>query len=332
MSNIDIADYSIISNIDIVKGEWKRKFEKPLDPDGASWCRMEAVEGREDEGMMTVKEVSALTGISVRALHYYDQIGLLVPSGKSGSGYRLYDDRALDTLRQILFFREFDLPLGQIKAILEDPDLDRESILRMQRRMLAAKRDRLERLIANIDRLLKGEEQMDFAVFDRSEVEELFEAVLRQMPKELRETAIGEFGSEEAWREHYIEVVSRPEIQAGYAKMVEWYGSKEKYLDWVKSPVSREVAESFCRREEAILTRLAEKRDCAPDSFEVRELVGEYGFVTRGFFQLRDEAGMMLALAESLRDERARPKIEERYGSGAAEFFAAAIEGFYRRG
>ncbi len=61
--------------------------------------------------MMTVKEVSEITGISVRTLHYYDEIGLLTPSGKSEAGYRLYDEKALERLRQILFFREFDLPL-----------------------------------------------------------------------------------------------------------------------------------------------------------------------------------------------------------------------------
>lgn len=279
--------------------------------------------------MKTVKEVSEMTGISVRALHYYDEIGLLVPTGKSGSGYRLYDDKALDTLRQILFFREFDLPLRQIKGILEDPALDRESILRMQRQMLAAKKERLERLIAGIDSLLKGEKQMDFAVFSRTETEEMFEALLRQMPEELRETAVREFGGEEAWREHYIETVSKPEMQANYAEMVEWYGGKEAYLSAVKEPVSQEVTAAFKERERAILEKLAGKMGCPADSFPVREIVGEYGFVMKRFFRLKDEAGMMLSLARSLRDERVRPRLDGTYGAGAAEFFAQAIEGFY---
>lgn len=281
--------------------------------------------------MKTVKEVSEMTGISVRALHYYDEIGLLVPTGKSRSGYRFYDDKALDTLRQILFFREFDLPLRQIKAILEDPALDRESILKMQRQMLAAKKERLERLIAGIDGLLKGEKQMDFTLFTRTETEEMFEVLSRQMPEELREAAIREFGGEEGWREHYIETVSKPEIQANYAKMVEWYGGKEAYLSAVKKPVSREVTEAFKEREKIILDKLAGKMGCPVDSFPVRELVGEYGFVMKRLFQLRDEAGMMRALARSLGDSAVRPRLEERYGAGAAEFFAQAIESFYNR-
>lgn len=116
--------------------------------------------------MRTVKEMSALTGISVRTLHYYDQIGLLKPSRKSEAGYRLYDDKALETLRQLLFFREFDIPLREIKAILEDPALDRDRILRMQRNMLLAERERVDRLIGSIDDILKGEDNMDFSAFD----------------------------------------------------------------------------------------------------------------------------------------------------------------------
>ncbi len=97
--------------------------------------------------MRTVKEISALTGISVRTLHYYDEIGLLKPTKKSGAGYRLYDDKALETLQQILFFREFDVPLKEIKAVMDNPVLERNQILQMQRKMLAAKKNDMERLI-----------------------------------------------------------------------------------------------------------------------------------------------------------------------------------------
>lgn len=79
--------------------------------------------------MRTVKEISDLTGISVRTLHYYDEIGLLTPTDKSDAGYRLYDDKALETLQQILFFREFDIALKEIKSVMCNPTLDRNNIL-----------------------------------------------------------------------------------------------------------------------------------------------------------------------------------------------------------
>ena len=115
--------------------------------------------------MRTVKEISDLTGISVRTLHYYDEIGLLKPTEKSDAGYRLYDDKALETLQQILFFREFDISLKEIKAVLDNPALDRNQILQVQRKMLVTKKERMERLIASIDDILKGENKMDFTIF-----------------------------------------------------------------------------------------------------------------------------------------------------------------------
>ncbi len=152
--------------------------------------------------MRTVKEVSNLTGISVRTLHYYDEIGLLKPTGKSEAGYRLYDDKALETLQQVLFFREFDIPLKEIKAIMANPALDRNKILQMQRKMLTEKKERMERLIASIDDILKGENKMDFAVFSKTEIEEMFQTTLEHMPENMRNIAIKEFGSIEQWKEH----------------------------------------------------------------------------------------------------------------------------------
>ena len=93
--------------------------------------------------MRTVKEISDLTGISVRTLHYYDEIGLLKPTEKSDAGYRLYDDKALETLQQILFFREFDISLKEIKAVLDNPALERNQILQVQRKMLVTKKERI---------------------------------------------------------------------------------------------------------------------------------------------------------------------------------------------
>jgi len=278
----------------------------------------------------TVKEISDITGISVRTLHYYDEIGLLKPTSKSEAGYRLYDDKALEQLQQILFFREFDIPLKEIKAVMENPTLDRNYILRMQRRMLMAKIERMEHLVAGIDDILKGDNKMDFAIFNKTEIEEMFEAMIGYMPENLKKMAIDEFGGLEQWRTHYIKAISGEDMQKRYQKMVEWFGGKDAYLNSVKNPVSREVAVSYQRRLDSVLSKISEKQGCAVDSFEVKELIGEYSFVLKQLFRLEDEKGMMLMIAQNYRNEQVKEGTEKRYGAGTAEFFAQAIETFYR--
>lgn len=280
--------------------------------------------------MRTVKEISELTGISVRTLHYYDEIGLLKPTEKSDAGYRLYDDKALETLQQILFFREFDISLKEIKAVLDNPALERNQILQVQRKMLVTKKERMERLIASIDDILKGENKMDFTIFTKTEVEEMFQTMLEHMPENMRNIAIKEFGSIEQWKKHYMEVVSSEEMQKGYAKVVEWYGGKDKFLSVVRTPVSKEVAESYNKRIEAILQKLIAKQNCDIDSFEVKELVGEYGFVMKQLAQIKEEKGFMMAQTQYYRNEQIKPMIDEKYGEGASDFFAQAIENYYK--
>lgn len=131
--------------------------------------------------MRTVKEISDITGISMRTLRYYDEIGLLKPSRKSEAGYRLYDDKALEQLQQILFFREFDVPLKEIMTVMENPSLNRSHILQMQRKMLTAKIQRMEQLVNNIDRILKGDNQMDFDSFQKKEMKEMKKGKVREI-------------------------------------------------------------------------------------------------------------------------------------------------------
>lgn len=281
--------------------------------------------------MMTVKELSELTGISARTLHYYDEIGLFRPTRKNEAGYRLYDEKALETLQQILFFREFDIPLKEIKSMMEHPALDRNQILQMQRKMLVEKKERMERLIASIDDILRGGTQMDFTIFNKTEIEEMFQTMIAHMPEEMRGLSVKEFGSIEAWKEHYIQAVSSEKMQKSYAKVVEWYGGKEAYLSVANHPVSKEVAKSYEKRIERILQKLIARRGENPDSFETREIVGEYGFVMKQFTQVKKEEGMMLSIADSYRGEPYKTKVDEIYGEGAAEFFAEAIEQFYKR-
>ena len=75
--------------------------------------------------MKTVKEISKITGISIRTLRYYDEIGLLKPARVTEAGYRLYDDRELEKLQEILFYKELEIPLSEIKKIMENPKYDK---------------------------------------------------------------------------------------------------------------------------------------------------------------------------------------------------------------
>ena len=107
---------------------------------------------------MQIKEFAEQIGVSVRTLHYYDEIGLLKPSEVDAqNGYRFYDERSLERMQEILFYRELDFSLKTIAQILSSPDYDKQQALTRQRKLLLAKKERLERLIDALDSLEKGE-------------------------------------------------------------------------------------------------------------------------------------------------------------------------------
>lgn len=117
--------------------------------------------------MMTVHEVSKLAGVSVRTLQYYDKIGLLHPSKYNDAGYSLSADTDLERLQQILLFRELELPLKDIRKIMESPNYDRNKALDQQITLLKLKKDHLENLIA-FALHVSGAKHSNFSAFDRS--------------------------------------------------------------------------------------------------------------------------------------------------------------------
>ena len=149
--------------------------------------------------MRTVKEVSKITGISVRTLHHYDAIGLLKPTKVTEAGYRMYDDTALGRLQSILLFRELQFPLKQIRAILDSPDFDPAEAIARQIGLLELQRRHIGELIAFAREIQsKGVTTMNFDVFDRKEMEKYKEEVAAKWGNT---KAYREFQQKEAARE-----------------------------------------------------------------------------------------------------------------------------------
>ncbi len=122
--------------------------------------------------MKTVNEVSKITGVSVRTLHYYDAIGLLKPTAQTEAGYRLYDDAAIARLRNILLYRELRFSLKDIKNILDSPDFDCNAAMRQQLVLLQLQKKHIENVISSVrDILENGGKNMDFSAFDNVEYE-----------------------------------------------------------------------------------------------------------------------------------------------------------------
>lgn len=136
-----------------------------------------------------IKEFAEIVGVSVRTLHYYDEIGLLKPAFVDEfTGYRYYDESSILRMQEILFYRELDFSLKSISEILSSPDYDKNKALKEQKHLLTLKKERLERLIFAIDGAVKGENVMK--AFDNNEFE--------KYKSEVKE----KWGSTDAYKEH----------------------------------------------------------------------------------------------------------------------------------
>ena len=178
--------------------------------------------------MKSISQVAKLTGVSIRTLQYYDEIGLLKPSKLTAAGYRMYDDNTLQILQQILFFKELGFPLKEIKEILEKPDFDRIAAFKKQKELFLLKRDRLDRLIQLLERLEKGEQCMSFKEFDLSD----YINALEEFKSNQTETVIQHWGSIENF-DMFIQKIRDDEEHV--AKLaIQQFGSIEKYTEEMK--------------------------------------------------------------------------------------------------
>ncbi len=178
--------------------------------------------------MKTVKEISKITGISIRTLRYYDEIGLLKPARVTEAGYRLYDDQELEKLQEILFYKELEIPLSDIKKIMENPEYDKQKALAVQKSLLEQKRNRLNGIIELIDDVMKGENTMSFGAFTEEDVKKIIDHSLELQSQESLNAIIEQFGSLENCRASMEENLMD---ESRAAELIKIYGSKDKAVD-----------------------------------------------------------------------------------------------------
>lgn len=238
--------------------------------------------------MRNVKAVASLCGISVRTLHYYDEIGILKPE-TSENGYRVYSDDDLEKLMQILFFRELEIPLSKIKAILSNPDFNKAEVLLKHKEILQKKQERLRNLIRSIDEIVeKGFDQTMLKDFDMREIE--------NAKKKYGEEAKERWGGTDAYHE-----------------------SQKRTSAYTKEEWTKITAEA-----NTIFAEFAGSIDKAPQSDEVQGLVKKWqDHISKYYYQctndiLADLGQMYVA------DERFTENINQ-YGEGAAQLMSEAI-------
>lgn len=284
--------------------------------------------------MKTVKQVSELSGISVRTLQYYHEIGLLEPTKLTDSGYRLYDDGALETLQQILFFKELDFSLKEIKGIIEDPAYDKTAAYRQQKQLLEAKRKRLDKMICLLEKLEQGERCMSFAEFDTKEYFDM----LSDFRREHEDAVIKSFGSMGAFDEWVDKWKGKESILVDAA--MEHYGSMEQFVAAMKNNMERmpdlmergrKLRESGgMERNKEMTEALVSDLTRDPGAEEVQEIIKECVEMTEKLYE-----GMEMGkdfwerTADSYLHENVLVKVMDKmYGKGAAEFVGRAYQYF----
>lgn len=234
---------------------------------------------------MQIKKFAELTGVSVRTLHYYDEIGLLKPSSVDRfTGYRYYDESSVLRMQEILFYRELDFSLKSIAEILSSPNYDREKALKEQKKLLTLKKERLERLILSIDNAVKGENVM--SAFDNSE----FEAYKAE--------------TKEKW--------GNTKAYAEFSEKTKDY-SKERFADINTGLeyIFRDFAELM-------------QSGAEPNSSDAQALVKKLqAYITENFYTCTDE--ILAGLGQMyVADDRFKNNIDK-YATGTAEFVSEAI-------
>jgi DNA-binding transcriptional MerR regulator len=285
--------------------------------------------------MRTVKEVSSLTGVSIRTLQFYDKIGLLKPTKVTDAGYRLYDESALETLQQILFFKELDFTLKEIKAIMESPQFNKSAAFEKQRELIQVKRDRLNNLLGLLDKLIGGEMCMDFKDFDMSS----YYRILNEFKNTHTAQIITQLGSMEAFDEMVAVLKSHENEIVDMA--IEQYGSLENYTSAMKKnlqdflsngpAVSQSEVNGLIEKTDALTKQLTADLSKDAASAEIQETVGELVSFTNKCNKGTDMGeNYWQSLAENYVSTPAFIEAtDKKYGEGASKFISLALKAYF---
>lgn len=286
--------------------------------------------------MKTISQVAKLAGISTRALQYYDEIGLLKPSSLTRSGYRLYDDEALQKLQQILFFKELGFSLKEISEIMQKPDFDRISAFKKQKELLLLKRNRINRLIELLTRLEKGEMCMSFKEFDLSDYINALETFKNSNTDDI----VKYWGSVENF-ELFIQKAKDNESQIA-RRAIKQFGSIEEYTEAMKYNLShfselmekeQEKAPEAAKQINDLYRKLTADRKREVSSPEtqniVRKILALMAENVTVDFSASNYSEMIMNIYSD--NDYVRAIADTKYGNGAADYIAGAFGCYYNR-
>ncbi|MFU0827223.1 MAG: HTH merR-type domain-containing protein [Lachnoclostridium sp.] len=279
--------------------------------------------------MYTVKDVSEITGVSIRTLRYYDEIGLLKPVQLTESGYRLYDNKSIEKLQEIMFFRELEIPLMDIKLIMDNPDYDKRQALLTQKSILEHKRNHINGLIELINDVTEGVNTMNFETFNEKDIQELINHTLRCMSKEALENQIQKHGNGnlEKYREY---LAAGFKNKKAVADIIKWYGSKEKAMEAILASTGNNTALSAEKDENKVIYQQLVQAKESNNLVLEKEAVAKLADLYKAMFHLDNARAILLDLAkEYLQGEKLAKAVNAQYGDGVAEYIALAIKRFY---
>jgi len=238
----------------------------------------------------TISQLAKMAGVSVRTLHHYDHIGLLKPSSRTTAGYRLYEEQDLLRLQQILFFKELEFPLKEIRDILDDPEFDQIKALENHRRLLQKRTERLARLLKTIDKTIQRLEEDNMTMTDK----ELYEGFTQEQIERYKRQA----------RELYDpELVEETEERVRNMSRIQWNALKQEG--------------------EEVTRLLAELMDKPPDDPAVQKLIARHHAMIEQFYPAPAE--LYRGLGQLYAGHKDFRKFYDKYRPDLADFMEAAM-------